>query len=499
MLIRILERTALAAALCWTLAAPAAAGARQAATPPADKSAQEPKDASANKPKKAKSDKPKKAKKEKKPKKAKPDVAAPDEPIDGQAGDTGGKGARVSWKQHPSFRVGSWFRVDYQMKFQEDGRASYEGARQLDPWEMHRNRIGISGYVTKGMEYEVEYELTEKELTENDVLEGVTPVSYWKDVNVNIAYINNAQVQIGKFKIPFGLDQLTGVTHNDFVYRSLGGNYLAPARDIGVMVHGRFFKRGLNYWVGGFKHDGDNARSKKIQGGDETFAGRVTGTPFRAAGAALGALELGTAFTTTSLSDDSFRPNGLRGRTLITQETFYDPVYVRGHRKRWEADADWAAGPVGARAEYTIVLDDRLGQGLLDDDLVDARARSWYVSGSWLLTGEEKQRPVKPANDFLQGGVGAVEVVARYERLWFDSVGGGEPYRSSRAESILPAGDRVFTIGANWTLNRFIKLQVNGIREQTHGVREHSDETNRNPVQNGTAFWSRVFRLQLVL
>jgi hypothetical protein len=29
-------------------------------------------------------------------------------------------------------------------------------------------------------------------------------------------------VQVGRFKIPFGLDQLTGVSHNDFVYRSLG-------------------------------------------------------------------------------------------------------------------------------------------------------------------------------------------------------------------------------------------------------------------------------------
>ena len=86
---------------------------------------------------------------------------------------------------------------------------------------------------------------------------------------------------VGKFKIPFGLDQLTGVTQNDFVYRSLGANYLAPSRDIGGMVHGRFFKRGLSYWAGVFKHDGDNARSKKIQGGDDTFAGRVTGTPFR--------------------------------------------------------------------------------------------------------------------------------------------------------------------------------------------------------------------------
>ncbi len=69
------------------------------------------------------------------------------------------------------------------------------------------------------------------------------------------------QVRAGKFKIPFGLEALTGISNLDFVYRSLSARYLAPSRDIGVAVHGRFFDRGLNYWAGWFRQDGDNARS----------------------------------------------------------------------------------------------------------------------------------------------------------------------------------------------------------------------------------------------
>jgi len=65
------------------------------------------------------------------------------------------------------------------------------------------------------------------------------------------------------------------------VNRSLGGDYLSPGRDVGAMVHGRFFKRGVNYWVGGFRHDGENSRSTKIAGGDDTGAGRVTVALFR--------------------------------------------------------------------------------------------------------------------------------------------------------------------------------------------------------------------------
>jgi len=168
-------------------------------------------------------------------------VPAPDEPVDPDAVEAGGSGWRFSWKQHPSLRYGSVFRLDGQAKFQEDGHSTYEGATGVADWELHRNRVGMSGHLFKKIEYEVERELTEKELTEKDILAGVTPASHWKDVNVNLTFVKNAQIQIGKFKVPFGLDQLTGVTHNDFIYRSLGANYLAPARDIGGMVHGRFF------------------------------------------------------------------------------------------------------------------------------------------------------------------------------------------------------------------------------------------------------------------
>jgi phosphate-selective porin OprO/OprP len=444
----------------------------------------------AKKPKAAKT--PKAEKKPKKKKVAKESHPAPDEPIDAQEPDAG-RGWRTSWKQHPSLRYGSVFRVDLEAKLQEDGHSSYAPVKGLNTWEFHRNRFGIQGHVLKNIEYEIEREFTEKELTDKDILLGITPSSHWKDVNVNLTFVKNAQIQVGKFKVPFGLDELTGVTHNDFVYRSLGASYLAPARDIGGMVHGRFFKRGLNYWAGVFRHDGDNARSKKIEGGGRTLAARVTGTPFRTLSPSLGGVEVGTSFAISALSDDSFLPNGLRGRTVMTQDTFNTTVYVKGHRRRWEADADWALGPTSVRSEFTWVSDDRLGQGIGDQDLPAARARAWYVSGTWVLTGEDKKRPIKAAEPFMQGGIGAVELAARYERLWFDSAGGTDvPFRNPRADTIFPSGDRALTLGINWTLNRFIKLQLNGIRE-------HVEDPERNPVPNGAAFWSRVIRLQFVL
>ena len=218
-------------------------------------------------------------------KEAEPDDPGPSEKSD--APDVLKRGparAQFVWEEHPSFRYGTIFRIDFEAKFQEDFHQSYDGADTragLSTFELHRNRIGIQGALFKHLEFEVERELTEKELTADELTAGLTPRSPWKDVNVNVDYLDNVQVRAGRFKIPFGLDELTSVAQGDFVYRSLGADYLAPARDIGVMAHGRFFKRGLNYWTGVFTHDGDNARSKKIQGGNETLAVRVTGTPLR--------------------------------------------------------------------------------------------------------------------------------------------------------------------------------------------------------------------------
>jgi phosphate-selective porin OprO/OprP len=385
------------------------------------------------------------------------------------------------WRDHPQLRTGPLFRVDFLAKFQWDARDPGDDPPDFESYEVHRMRVGIDGEVFRHIQFQVERELTEREIDDRETRKK----SAWKDAWVEANYTARAQVRFGKFKIPFGLEQTTSISNLDFVYRSLSANYLAPARDVGVMVHGRFFDRGLNYWAGVFRQDGDNARSSKIDGADETVAVRVTGTPFRAI-AGLAKAEVGGAFTISALDNASVLPNGLRGRSVMSQFVFYEPVFVKGQRRRYEIDADWSSGPVGARAEYTHVLDSREGQGLADQDLADARARAWYVSGSWVLTGEEKERPLQPRRRF-----GAVEAAARFERLWFDSAGGEEPaLRNPRADRILPSGEHVLSLGINWYITRWVKLQIQTIREQPQ-------DPERSPLAVGEVFWSPVFRFQV--
>jgi len=115
----------LGAALLCVLAASAQAVDLQKDQPASEKT----KKAKAAKPKdQAKTKDPAKPKK---PKKAKSDVPAPDEPVDPDAVETGGGGWRFSWKQHPSLRYGSIFRMDGEAKFQEDAHGGYPNAPNL--------------------------------------------------------------------------------------------------------------------------------------------------------------------------------------------------------------------------------------------------------------------------------------------------------------------------------------------------------------------------------
>lgn len=400
------------------------------------------------------------------------------------------------WDNRPSLRIGDLLRVDLTARFQGVFRWSYPGAdvtADLTTFDMRRDRLGVDGALFDHIEFQIERDLTTEELTQVEIDEGLQAETPWKDVYVNVDYLTGFEIRAGRFKIPFSLDETTGAVEGDFVYRSLGADYLAPSRDTGVMVHDRFFDRGLSYRVGVFQHDGDNPRSKSIVGGDETLAARVSGTPLRPVLGRWGSLEIGTAFTASRLANESFEPNGLRGRTIVTEDTFFAPVYVSGTRRRWEADVEWMGGPTSARAEYTRVIDTRQDQGIGGQDLPDARYRAWYVSGTWIITGETKERPLRPQRSLFRGGPGAIEVTARYEHLWYDSVDGqAPPLRNPRAETILPNGDRALTLGVNWFLNRWIAVQFNGIREEI-------EDAERSPVPGGEPFWSQVLQVQFVL
>lgn len=391
---------------------------------------------------------------------------------------------RFVWGEHPSLRAGDWLRVDFRARFQGDARRSEapaDPAEEEDTLDIARRRVGVEGTFADVFSYQVEYELRMEERP-------------WRDVYLNYGQFDAFQIRAGKFKLPFSVDENTSATNLDFAYRSRIASRLAPGRETGVMVHGNVVNEIIGYEAGVFRHDGDNGRppstSTRVIGGRTTVA-RVILEPFRIPKSTIDDFQVGVAFSRTTV------PEGfpvLRGRTALGPRFFDSDLWVNGRRLRTGFEARWRPGPVSIQSEYIRVTDARKGESVEDTDLSSFLAQGWYVSGSFAVTGEEKSDGLdEPRRPFLRGGLGAIELAARLEKLRFGSTAGsGDASTSPRADAVLGNSDVAVTLGVNWYLNRWVKIQANLIRERI-------EDPSRGPLPAKAGFWSRVLRVQLTI
>jgi len=256
------------------------------------------------------------------------------------------------------------------------------------------------------------------------------------------------------------------------------------------MAHGRVWKKLIGYEAGVFAHDGKNARTNnpdKVYGG-QTVAARVTWEPLRNVKNATTDLSVGAAYAGTDVPEGVA---GLRGLMVYDQPFFSASDYiVNGNRRRTGVEFQVRPGPASIKAEWMRVETERKGESVEDTDLSPLVGDGWYVSGTYVLTGEAKSRVEHPKKPFLRGGAGAIEVAARIESLAFKSGSGETPSRSPRAEVVAGNRNQVATLGVNWYVNRFVKIQGNVIREKL-------DDPSQGPLPPQTTFTTKAIRFQL--
>ena len=293
----------------------------------------------------------------------------------------------------------------------------------------------------------------------------------WRDVFVNVRWRPALNLRAGQFKLPFSLEETSPTTALDFMYRARAARQLAPGRDPGAMAYGRFAGGAVRYEAGYFIRDGRNARrpnSDRVQGQD-TLAGRLRVMPFAHASPILRTLDVGVAATASQLR--SGLP-ALRGRNALDATFFSPDQIVDGTRRRLGVELAWQPGPAGVKSEY-IRLTDEHPDDVLRGNLV---ATAWYLSATWVVTGEPKAAGLTvPPRPVHRGGPGTIEVGGRIESLHFRD--GTGPVSETR----------IGTTGVNWNLNRWVRVQYNLIRVQLHQPSGRS------------VFWARVFRVQFVV
>ena len=305
------------------------------------------------------------------------------------------------WKnERPALIFGDDLYVSLRARLVLDARG-FDPDLEEDTWRLDVARIGLKGQLTRHVDFEIEREIDDDGEWQD-----------WKDVYLNWSTFERFEVRGGRYKIPFGFEQNLGRTEIDFIYRARASTQLTPARDKGVTVHGRAFGRGLTYEVGVFDTDGDIGKLGEPQfttGAEEdlgpTYAGRVTAAVFRGLvgdDAPLRSLRVGAAYTTGHLPEGL---NSLRGETPYGYD-YFEPVYVKGRRQRLGLELDWTPGPFGLRAEWMQSREDREGQGLGNVDLSDFLGTGWYVYGTWIVTGQDKDDSISMKRSVLHGGPG---------------------------------------------------------------------------------------------
>lgn len=277
-------------------------------------------------------------------------------------------------------------------------------------------------------------------------------------------------VRAGKFKPPVGLERLQSATDIKFVERGLPTN-LVPSRDVGIQVSGLLGQGILSYEAGLFDGAVDLASGNNDVADGKELVGRLFLTPFVKQGVNA-PLDLGIGIavstgdeegTTAATSLPSYRSPGqatvFRYRTS-TATPVTGTVIADGRHTRIAPQLYLNRGALGLLAEYTVArqaVARDTGISRTDDKL---EHKAWQVAGSFFLTGEKNSfRSVTPRKGFdpINGGFGAVELVARYGQIEFDR--DAFPRYADSTASVDEA--KAFAVGLNWHLGRNVKIGVN--------------------------------------
>jgi phosphate-selective porin OprO/OprP len=297
-------------------------------------------------------------------------------------------------------------------------------------------------------------------------------------------------LQVGKFKVPVGLERLQSATDIRFIERGFPTSLL-PNRDLGAALGGDLAGGVVNWSVGYFNgvtdgnssDNGTPADAETDSSGD--WSARLFVQPFlnsdniglRSFGIGIGATYVDVAGASATPQLAAYRTPGqqsffgYRGNTAASG-TASNATYADGRRLRITPQLYYYRGRFGLLGEYVQVQQDvsRLAGGTTRSDRL--RNSAWQAQFSWFLTGEaESFRGFSPDSTYHVGGPGwgALEVVARVQQLDVDNdaFAGGAGSFANPASAASRA--RSWGVGVNWYPHNSVKFSVNYDRTAFEG------------------------------
>jgi phosphate-selective porin OprO and OprP len=288
-----------------------------------------------------------------------------------------------------------------QANFEDGDVSAFEGRFGLtalkDRFRLRRARINLTGEFAENFDFKIEGDFEQSD--------GTSPSNRTDfsgtDIFVNWHQFQEAQIKVGQYKAPFGLEQLTPDTSIFTIERSLPTGAITPERQIGIQLWGKPFtsiwpeqKDLLTYYAGIFNGNGRNINNN--DNNNFMYVGRLELLPYK--GKIFGqdvSLKLGGDVLNSR--DDKGTNISQTLNLLVNKDGSLSAFVLPGadERTAWSADAWLTIGPFDLIGEYLAEdVDGRTVAGV-KPGFKDFDPSGWYVQGSYFILPKKLQAVVK--------------------------------------------------------------------------------------------------------
>jgi phosphate-selective porin OprO and OprP len=287
-----------------------------------------------------------------------------------------------------------------QVNFEDGDVSAFEGrfgqTALKDRFRLRRARINLTGDFAENFDFKIEGDFGQGDgLNSNRLAFSAT------DIFVNWHQFPEAQVKIGQWKAPFGLEQLTPDTALYFAERSLPTGAITPDRQIGAQLWGKPFtnvwpdqKDLLTYYAGIFNGDGRNVSVN--DNNNFMYVGRLESTLFKSkVWGQESSLKLGADVLNSR--DDKGTNISQSLNLLVNADGSLSPFVLPGadERTAWSVDAWFKLGRLDLIGEYLQEkVNGRTVNGVAPG-FANFTTNGYYIMGGYFLIPKKLQAVVR--------------------------------------------------------------------------------------------------------
>jgi phosphate-selective porin OprO/OprP len=287
-----------------------------------------------------------------------------------------------------------------QINFEDGDVSAFEGSFGLralkDRFRLRRTRVNLTGDFAEQFDFKVEGDFGQGDgLNSNRLAFSAT------DIFVNWHQFAEANVKVGQWKAPFGLEQLTPDPSLIIIERSLPTGAITPDRQIGAQLWGKPFtniwpdeKDLLTYYAGIFNGNGRNVSVN--DNNNFMYVGRLELMPFK--GKIFGqesSLKLGGDVLNSR--DDAGTNISSTLNLLVNADGSLSPFVLPGadERTAWGVDAWLKLGPFDLIGEYLQEkVNGRTVNGV-PPGFADFTTNGYYITAAYFLIPKKLQAAVQ--------------------------------------------------------------------------------------------------------